>query len=280
MRRIPYVSALFMFALSACSDDPRTTPEYQQLTDDARRAEARAAERDSVINELFGTFNRISENLRAISAQQGQLSTPVGGVEDGQGMEERIMADIGRIDELMKENRELIARMRRQASASSSKMSEVEKALLGMEESMREKDEEIAGLKEELSSTNSSLATLIAMYRDKAQLSTAQAEELNTAWYVVGSAKELRDEGILTKEGGVAGIGGVRRLNTADLPKERFTRVDVTRFQSLPLLAKKAKLVTSHPDGSYRLDTTTDQLVITDPQAFWSISRYLVVVID
>lgn len=280
MRRIPYVSAVFMFALSACSDDPRTTPEYQQLTDDARRAEARVAERDSVINELFGTFNRISENLRAISAQQGQLSTPVGGVEDGQGMEERIMADIGRIDELMKENRELIARMRRQASASSSKMSEVEKALLAMEESMREKDEEIAGLKEELSSTNSSLATLIAMYRDKAQLSTAQAEELNTAWYVVGSVKELRDEGILTKEGGVAGIGGVRRLNTADLPKERFTRVDVTRFQSLPLLAKKAKLVTSHPDGSYRLDTTTDQLVITDPQAFWSISKYLVVVID
>lgn len=280
MRRIPYVSAVFMLALTACTDDPRTTPEYQQLTDDARRAEARVAERDSVINELFGTFNRISENLRAISAQQGQLSTPVGGVEDGQGMEERIMADIGRIDELMKENRELIARMRRQASASSSKMSEVEKALLAMEESMREKDEEIAGLKEELSSTNSSLATLIAMYRDKAQLSTAQAEELNTAWYVVGSVKELRDEGILTKEGGVAGIGGVRRLNTADLPKERFTRVDVTRFQSLPLLAKKAKLVTSHPDGSYRLDTTTDQLVITDPQAFWSISKYLVVVID
>ncbi len=274
------MSLIGLLVLTACGEDPRTTPEYKQLAEDTRHAEVLAAERDSVINELFGTFNRISENLRAISAQQGQLSTPVDGVEGGAGMEERIMADIGRIDALMKENKSLIARMRQQADASATGLDELEKALANMEATMQEKDQEIAGLKEELSSTNSSLATLIEMYRDKAQLSTAQEQELNNAWYVVGTTKELREEGVLTKEGGVAGIGGVRRLNTADLPKERFTQVDLTRFDRLPLLAKKARLVTSHPDASYHLDVDSDELVITDPVAFWSISKYLVVVVD
>lgn len=280
MRNAPSILIILSLGLTACQEDPRQTPEYEQLADDTRRAEVLAADRDSVINALFGTFNRISENLRAISAQQGELNTPGGGVEGGTGMEDRIMADIGRIDELMNQNKVLIARLRKQAATSAANFSELEKTLQILETEQSEKDQEITDLKEQLSSTNSSLATLIEMYRDKAQLSTAQQEELNTAWYIVGSAKELREEGILAKEGGLAGIGGVSKLNTSDLPKERFTQVDVTNVMSIPLLAKKARLVTSHPDNSYSLDPYTDQLVIKDPTAFWSISKYLVVVID
>lgn len=280
MKAVPFALAASLCLIAACGEDPRTAPEYQQLAEDTRRAEDLAADRDSVINELFGTFNRISDNLRSISARQGELTMPVDGVEGGSGMEDRIMADIGRIDALMDENKTLIAKLRKQASASKASLGELEKALGGMETSMLEKDQEIADLKEQLASTNSSLATLIEMYRDKAQQSTSQEAELNSAWYVVGTTKELRDEGILTREGGVAGIGGVRKLNTAHFPKDRFTRVDLTQLASIPLMAKKARVVTAHPDASYRLDATTDQLVIKDAAAFWSISKYLVVVVD
>jgi len=107
-----------------------------------------------------------------------------------------------------------------------------------------------------------------------------QRNELNTAFYAVGTSKELRDNGVLTKEGGVAGLGGVNKLNTSDLKKDYFTQIDIMRTQEIPLAAKKAKLVTTHPEGSYKLDLASGKLVITDANAFWSISKYLVVVVD
>ena len=41
--------------------------------------------------------------------------------------------------------------------------------------------------------------------------------------------------------------------------------------------------MTSHPAGSYKLDVVngkTEKLTITDPNAFWSVSKYLVVVVE
>lgn len=277
-KSLPFI-ALAALTLTACTEDPRSTPQYQQLQEDSRRTEELLAERDSTINALFGTVNRISDNLRTIRSKQGQL-VAMDGMELGGNMEERIMGDIERIDALLAENKSLMEQLRRQARSSTANMSELQRTLTDLEESLTEKDGEIADLKEQLSSTNSSLATLIEMYRDKAQLADMQRGELNAAYYAVGTAKELRDNGVLSKEGGVAGIGGVNKLNMDDLPKDYFTRIDVMRTQEIPLLAKKAKLVTSHPAGSYRIDEEAQRLVITAPDRFWSVSKYLVVVVE
>lgn len=272
-RLLPLLSVI-----AACQGDPKSTPQYQQLAEDADRARAEVAERDSTINMLFGTINRISENLQTIRAKQGQLGQPSEGAEKAT-VEQRIMDDLSTIDGLMSENRELIARLRKQAKASAASITELERTIAGLEASISEKDMEIGSLKEQLASTNSSLATLIEMYRDKSQLSEMQRMDLNTAYYAVGTNKELRANGVLTKEGGLAGLGAVSKLNTVNLPKDYFTRIDITRTLEIPLAAKKAKLATTHPDGSYRFDGG-DKLVITDANAFWSISKYLVVVVE
>lgn len=265
------------FLIAACQSDPTESPQYQQLQEDSERGTATIAERDSTINELFGTMNRISENLRAIRSKQGQVMLNPEG-EGQPDMEQRIMEDIASIDGLLAENKELVAKMRKQAKASGAAIAELEKTIAGLEQSLAEKDAEIGELKEQLSSTNASLATLIDMYRDKSQLADMQRYEMNTAWYAVGTAKELRANGVLSKEGGVAGIGAVNKLNTENMPKDYFTQVDVTRTLEVPVMAKKAKLATSHPAGSYRWEGEGEKLVITDPNAFWSVSKYLVVI--
>lgn len=275
-RFTPFILAL---GLMACQNDPKTTPEYQQLAEDADRTAAQVSERDSTINMLFGTMNRISENLRTIRAKQGQLGTTDKGAE-GPDMEQRIMDDLSSIDGLLAENKDLIAKLRKQAKASAASISELERTVSDLEASIAEKDTEIGVLKEQLASTNSSLATLIEMYRDKSQLADMQRNEMNTAWYAIGTQKELRGAGVLAKEGGIAGIGAVSKLNSNNLPKDYFTQIDVTRTLQIPIAAKKAKLATSHPAGSYKLEEGAQQLVITDPNAFWSMSKYLVVVVE
>ena len=88
---------------------------------------------------------------------------------------------------------------------------------------------------------------------------------------------------MLTKEGGVVGIGSVNKLNTQGLNLEYFKQVDITQVLEVPIGAKKAKLITSHPAGSYKMDVVegkTEKLTITDPNTFWSVSKYLVVQAD
>ncbi|MCB0770524.1 MAG: hypothetical protein KDC00_08975 [Flavobacteriales bacterium] len=281
MKQSIIIAIAAFLTLQACApEDPRTTEPYRQLQEDQARAEALVSSKDSTINELFGTFNRISENLRTIRSKQGDLVAPAPGAESKAEMEQRIMGDIEEIDALLSENRKLVAKLRAQAKNNSVSIAELDRTVADLEKSIGEKDTEIGILKEQLASTNSSLATLIEMYRDKSQLADMQRNEMNTAYYAVGTAKELKDNGVLTKEGGVAGLGGVNKLNMASLPKDYFSAIDITATNEIDLGGKKAKLGTSHPEGSYRLEEGSGKLVILDAEKFWSISKYLVVVID
>ena len=119
---------------------------------------AESGMKDSTINSMFGAFNNISENLRAIKEKQGMLGkNEQGGVETGPDMEKRIAADLYMIDSLLSENKKLIERMRKNAKGNKNKISELEKTIALMEQTIAEKDTEIASLKEQLTSTNASL---------------------------------------------------------------------------------------------------------------------------
>ncbi len=270
--------------LGACKEDPTQSEQYKELEKDRQSVAVESGMKDSTINSMFGAFNRISENLRAIKEKQGLLGkNEQGGVETGPDMEQKMAADLYLIDSLLSENKKLIERMRRNAKSNKNKISELEKSIAGLEQTIADKDTEIGTLKEQLTSTNASLASMIQMYQDKDQLATTQRSELNKAYYCVGTSKELRANGVLTKEGGVIGIGSVNKLNTQGLNLEYFKQVDITQVLEVPIGAKKAKLITSHPTGSYKMDVVegkTEKLTITDPNAFWSVSKYLVVQAD
>jgi hypothetical protein len=118
--------------------------------------------------------------------------------------------------------------------------------------------------------------------QEATQESAVKTEKLNTAYYAFGTSKELIKNNVLTKEGGFIGLGKTQKVKE-DFNKNYFTKVDVTALSEIPLGAKKAKLVTTHPGGSYRIDGAdgkAEKLVITNTEDFWSASKYLVVVIE
>jgi hypothetical protein len=249
------------------------------LEEDNARVAEESVMKDSTINDMFGAFNRVSENLRMIREKQGLLKKGGQNVEEGKTMEEGIVEDLRSIDSLMTANRRIIARMKRSSVAADSRLSEFQKTIADLEKSISDKDAEIGSIKEQLASTNASLASMIQMYQDKEQQANMQLNEMNTAYYCVGTQKELRDNNVLTKEGGVIGIGGVNKLNTASLNKDYFKQIDITKVTVIPVDAKKATVVTPHPAGSYELVGTdrVENLTIKDTAAFWSLSKYLVI---
>lgn len=283
MKTLLKVCAGAAIILAGCRNDPTQSEPYKQLEEVKQEVVEQNVIKDSTINEMFGAFNRISENLRMIREKQGLIGLARADVETGGTMEDGIMEDLRAIDSLLSANRAMVARMKRSAAASDTHLSELAKTIEDLERSMREKDAEIGSIKEQLASSNASLASMIRMYQDKEQQASMQQEELNSAWYCIGTAKELRDNKILTKEGGIIGIGRVSKLRTADLNTDYFKEIDLTGVSSIPLNVKKAKVVTSHPAGSYELSGTKDNveaLIITDAASFWSLSKYLVIEVD
>jgi hypothetical protein len=106
-----------------------------------------------------------------------------------------------------------------------------------------------------------------------------QEHEINKAYMAMGTYEELELEGVLTKEGGVVGIGKHVTLRD-DASAKGFKEVDVRDLKTVPLNVEKATVVTEHPKNSYQIVEQNDQMAyleIKDPTEFWRLSKYLVV---
>lgn len=87
-----------------------------------------------------------------------------------------------------------------------------------------------------------------------------------------GTKKELKGQHIL--EGG--------KVMNGNFNKNYFTKVDIRNTTEIKLYSKSAKLLTAHPASSYSLTHDASKqyvLRITNPQIFWSTSKYLVVLV-
>ena len=96
---------------------------------------------------------------------------------------------------------------------------------------------------------------------------------------MIGTKSELLENGVLTKSGGLIGLGKSRKLNS-DLNTNYFTFSTKQDLKSIILGYKSVKLMTSHPSDSYKLSNNTneliDSLLIVNVENFWKNSKFLV----
>lgn len=245
--------------------------------------------KDTAILSYLESFNAIQANLDSIKmAEMIITQTATAGGEIQPDAKEQINRDINMIYEMLQQNKKTIADLRSKLRKSNAQVSSLEEMINRMTRQMEEKDVEIGQLRDKLEQMNiqieilsSNVESLTAEGQAKAQVIREQTEELNTAYYVIGTKKELRDQNIITLEGGFAGIGRNKKMKE-DFNQDYFTRVDITQLKSIPVLRKKADIITTHPAQSYKIygEKTVDSIVITNPKAFWSASKYLVIIID
>jgi chromosome segregation ATPase len=258
--------------------------------------QALVAEGGDELQQYLNAFSEIQGNLDKIKQQENIITVNASGdIEQAQTKKEQINEDILTIYKLMLENKEKLAALQRKVNNSQYKNSELNKMIQRMTKEMEEKDAQIFELKTKLEQMNltveglnteiAGLSADIDTFKVKTEKQTAvieqQTTEMNTAFYAIGTKKELYEQQILTKEGGFVGIGGVQKLHE-NFNKDYFKKIDIRSTKSIPLFVKKATLVTSHPT-SFRFAKTGDKidsLVITDAKKFWSVSKYLVIMVD
>ena len=151
-------------------------------------------------------------------------------------------------------------------------MEEKDRQLQSLREELDKKDIHIAELDERVADLNSNVENLTEETNQKSQTIDQQDKQLNTGWFVFGTKKELKEQNILAD-------GEVLRSN---FNKEYFTKIDIRIDKEIKLYSKSAKMLTSHPSSAYTLERDVNKqyvLRITDPQLFWSTSKYLVILV-
>lgn len=238
--------------------------------------------KDSTIESFIRSFNQIQDNLDEIKEKEKIINTR-SKEGDVKSKEEEIVSDIQLIYELMDKNKKKIASMSSKLKKSNIRIEELEKMLARLTSQVEEKDTQIADLKGQLERMNVELSTLQTTFEEVKQESELKTEKMNTVYYAFGTSKELTAQGVLTKEGGFIGIGKTAKLKE-DFNKSYFTKVDASTVKEIPLACKKAKVVTPHPSGSYKIEgeqgKKIEKLVINNSDDFWGTSKYLVVVVD
>ena len=240
------------------------------------------SQKDNEINDMMETFNQIQEGLREINEAENRVNI----VKDGEGANKRrqIVENIQFIQNTMKQNRALIEKLRQQMRESSIKGDNMRKTIDELVKQLEEKDQQLRQLRAELdskdihiaeldktvSTLNDNVSTLKTESSQKTETINAQDKQLNTAWFVCGKKRELKEQRI---------IDGSRVLES-NFNKNYFTKIDIRVEKEIKLYSKSAKILTMHPSSSYTLHQDANKMYvlrINNPQIFWSTSKYLVI---
>lgn len=283
MRKLLMVAVLVTLVVTGCQDNKKEAPALVRLeqTDSLQKI---IAQKDNEMNDLMGTLNEIETGFREINEAENRVEL----VKDGEGANrsQQLRENVQFISNRMKQNRALIAKLRQQLRESSFKGDEFKKTIENLVKQMNEKDQQLQELRVELdakdihiteldetiNTLNSDVNNLTAESAQKTETITNQDKQLNTAWYVFGTKKELKEQRIL--------VDG--KVLQGNFNKSYFTKIDIRVSKEVKLYSKSVRLLTMHPSSSYTLTQDNNNqyiLRISNPQLFWSTSKYLVVLV-
>ena len=270
------------FLLSNCSkgSDESENSIKDSIENVSGNLNGKLNEKDAAIQELVSSFNEIQENLNAIKEKE-KIISKVTSDGDVKSKEDQIKEDIQSIYDLMAKNKDRIGSLSKKLKNSKLKIDGLEKMIDNMQATLNLKDSEIEELKTKIEGLNVELSSLTTNYKAVENESNQKTEIINTAFYAIGTSKELKEKNVITKEGGIIGLGKTTKLSS-DFNKDYFTKINIEKTTSINLGAKKIKILTTHPSNSYKLigEKPIEKLEITNTKEFWSASKYLVIILD
>ena len=282
-----YLILIAIPALFACGSGEKKRTAMEDSLSNANMAinnelkdkEELLSSKEAAMSEFVRSFNEIQANLNEIKDKEKIISTSTKDKELNKSSKDQIISDIQAIHDLLDKNQQKVAALNKKLKNSNLKIDEIELAMANLKNQLTEKETEITDLKSQLEKRNVDFASLKARYDDEHTASDVKTEKLNTAYYVVGSKKDLTEKGVVTKKGGFIGLGKVVELSTK-LDPNYFTKIDITQTKEIPIHGDKVKLISVHPVDSYTLIPGTgsiDKIVILDAEKFWSASKYLII---
>lgn len=266
--------------MTACQNQNESTTRLQQQIDSLQTI---VDDKDAELNDIIETMTEVQAGIRRIAEAEGRV-TVADGSQESASSRAIIRDNMDYICEAMQQNRDLVAQLREKLNASRFKADKLKNLVDGLQTqvetqnqriqelqaSLVEKDSTILSQVSRIDSLSQSISNLTELAEEQAGTMARQEKEINSAWFVYGTKAELKEQGIL-RDGEV--------LKDNDFNKDYFTEIDLRHVKDIKTYSKSARLLTTHPDGSYMLTKDGNgyyELHISNPSRFWSVSKYLV----
>ena len=198
---------------------------------------------------------------------------------------DQIVKDVQTMADMLQENVTRLNQLNKQLKNSGIKIAGLEKRIQELSLEAETRNNDMIALKGELEKKNFEVAELntqvTALTATKQEQEvviekqTSELTELNTAYFTSGTSKELKEKGLITKEGGFLGLGKIKTLSKS-ATNENFSAFDIRNTFSFNVKAEGAKLITEHPEGSYKFVTENDQIAsleISNPKEFLQVFK-------
>lgn len=239
------------------------------------------------LNETDSLVASVLTNFQDITSVEGMINVNPGQGDLRMSEKERIKDNVQLIGDKLRASSEALEMLTKKLEAGGKENKRLRNTLVALKKELELQKGRVAQLTEELQRKNitigalDSIATALSVDVDRlneesarqAAAIGAQEKSLNTVRYCIGTSSDLKDMRLI-KSG---------RVVTENANLEYFTTVDLRELSQIPLMSKKAKLLTLHPESSYVLVPDGDKmltLVIKDAKAFWSNSKMLIVQVD
>lgn len=269
------------------SDEYKTVEaQRDSLMQASTKNNAELAELMSIINVVEENFNQIKEAekyLAVESKSKGELNATT---------KTQITDNFNMINDILQKNKKEIENLNAKLKNSSGQLSgltatierlnkELEdraNAIVSLQEDLSKRDKEIAALNTNIGKLNKDVSNLSDQVMDQASTIKEQEKALNTAYYIFGTSKELKEAKVVS-----GGFLSSPKVMKESIDKSVFVAIDIRDAKAIPVYAKKAKVLSEHPKASYSLDKDANgQIVIniSDFKKFWSLTQYLVVEVN
>lgn len=280
MKKLTILSVLALaLAFTSCDFETKAFKEMRFQRDSIQYLQ------QTQLDELLGYMDIVQEvdsSFEAIRESQNLLSMVPADGEGSQSVKQRVQENISMISNLLADNNAKIAELEERLNESDLKNTKFQKTINRLKKDLKAKNEEITKLYKDLEAKNFKIDSLLVENQLVGQraaeltaLSEAQQAQLNaqdialhTAYFFMGTRKELKSNDINVKD------------KDSGYKTSLFTPVDVRTFDRLETGSKSAKILTKHPEKSYQLvrgEDKTYTLVIKNPTSFWNASKYLII---
>lgn len=283
------VILLLVAVASSCNVE--RSEKYQTLLAERDSLYTEAVAAQGGFDQALTTINEIEDALESVRAAEGIIMLETEGGDTNQAVSE-----ITAIQQTLQENRDKIAKLERDLANQVSQSSALNQTVARLKKQLDEKDAYITSLREELEQNREEIAQLNSTVTNlnkniknlnenievlNVQKATQQATiqnqdaELNAVWVCIATQKVLKEKGIVK-----GGLFQANEISNKGFDQSEFMQADKRELTVIPLNTKKATLITTHPEDSYEItddENWSKVLTIRDKEAFWSISKYLVV---
>ena len=250
---------------------------------------AKIEEQAQDLDNYQSCLTLFSDGLDSIAAADNNLMVATRNKE-GRVTKETVKESLSAYADMLVRQRERIKELEGKLSGTGLEVSKMQSLLAYLNKQIEEKDATIKSLQErvemgdfnivnlqnEVTRLSNANIDLINQNQTQEEALTVAQEMLNEAFYIVGTSKELKEAGVLSKK-----LLGGSKVNADGIDTGVFTKIDIRNKTRIDVDSKSITLHSSHPANSYRIEVDkkakTSVLYILDEVAFWKGTRYLII---